>query len=190
MVHGSYWSVGSEVVKEHTHAHSQLTCTVVFLVMTKCSLVCGYKHIRAVCYLHLHSADEGSTTPWRAADHLLEPRTPQSDTLTTTLLTYAPLTLISSFYLTINTCNDSCLVGHDNAQLRMWFPTFWRHKLPSLSSVIWSTKTTAIRYSKLQDATYPVMYSHVPQEHNPQLPTLKVSQLVTIATFQCLWAIC
>jgi len=26
------------------------------------------------------------------------------------------------------------------------------------------------------------MHSHVPQEHNPQLPTLKVSQLETIAT--------
>ena len=102
-VHGSLWSVGSEVVKEHTHAYaySQLTCIVVFSVMTQCSLVCGYKHFTAAChlqlYLHLHSADEGSTTPWHAADHLPEPRTPQSDTLTTTLLTYASLNLRSHF---------------------------------------------------------------------------------------------
>jgi len=56
-----------EDVKEHTHAqaHYRLTCTVVFLVKTQCSLVCGYKHCKAACYLYLylHSADEGSTTP-------------------------------------------------------------------------------------------------------------------------------
>jgi hypothetical protein len=140
-VHGSYWSVDSEVVKEHTHAHwhSQPTCTVVVLVMTQCSLVCGYKHFRAACYLHLHfhSADEGSTTTWHAADHLPEPRTPQSDTLTTTLLTYAPLTLTL-------TCNYSCLVGQDTARMGKGLLTFWRHRLLSLSSVIWSTKTPAV----------------------------------------------
>jgi hypothetical protein len=186
--HSAVWSVVTSILEQPATFTFTFTYTLQMKAARSPDMLLT-NHLKAA-----RSPDMLLTTYLKAArppDMLLTTYlNPEHHSLTPSQLHFVHTLPWTSFYLTTITCNDSCHVGHNTAWLRKWLLTFWRHKLLSSSSVIWSMKTTAIHYSKLQKATYPVTQSHVSQEHNPQLPTPKVSQLVTIATFQCLRAIC